>query len=124
MLIVDDNDAYRAGMVRTARAHPEIELVAEVDGGHEALDAIDRLRPDAALVDLRMPCVDGLEVCRRVADMSPPPACRVIILSGADVDESVRDAVLDAGAVAFLTKDLPRREILHAVLLRCARIAA
>ncbi|MCW3011456.1 MAG: hypothetical protein JWO90_1860 [Solirubrobacterales bacterium] len=115
LAIVDDNDVYRAGMVRAAVAHPDIDLVAEADGGVAALDVIARHRPDIALVDLRMPSVDGIDVCRRVPRMSPPTHCQVVILSAA-TEAGVHDLALEAGAVAFLTKDLPRKEILRAVV--------
>ncbi len=122
-MIVDDNDTYRAGMVRAAEAHPSIDLVAEADGGIAALDAIAQHRPDLALVDLRMPAVDGIDVCRRIQRISPPLECRVVILSAA-TEEGVRELALEAGAVAFLTKDLPRKEILRTVLALAERRAA
>ncbi len=115
LVIVDDNDAYRAGMVRAASAHPGIDLVAEADGGVAALDAIARHRPDLALVDLRMPSVDGIDVCRRVAAMDPTLLCRIVILSAA-TEVGVRELALEAGAAGFLTKDLPRSAILRTVL--------
>lgn len=115
LLIVDDNDAYRAGMVRAADAHAGIDLVAEADGGMAALDAIARHQPDVALVDLRMPSVDGLEVCRGALAMNPSVETRVVILSAA-TETGLREEALEAGAVAFLTKDLPRKEILTHVI--------
>ncbi len=115
LVIVDDNDAYRSGMVRAADAHPEIDLVAEADGGLSALDAIAVHRPSFALVDLRMPTVDGIDVCRGVARIEPPLECRVVILSAA-TEVGVHEMALEAGAIAFLTKDLPRKEILRRLL--------
>lgn len=122
LLIVDDNDAYRAGMVRAADAHPGIDLVAEADGGAAALDAIVRHRPDVALVDLRMPQVDGVDVCHGVARLEPASECRIAILSAA-TEAGLHDQALDAGAMAFLTKDLPRRQILDMVLTLASRTA-
>ena len=115
LVIVDDNDAYRAGMVRAADSHPGIDLVAEADGGAAALDVIARHRPDVALVDLRMPSVDGVEVCRRVPQIEPPLDCKVAILTAA-TGTDVHESVMAAGAAACLTKDLPRKEILRIVL--------
>lgn len=115
LVIVDDNDAYRSGMVRAADAHPEIDLVAQADGGLSALDAIAVHRPSLALVDLRMPSVDGIDVCRGVTRIDPPLNCKVVILSAA-TESGVHEMALEAGAVAFLTKDLPRKEILRRVL--------
>jgi two-component system nitrate/nitrite response regulator NarL len=123
LLIVDDSDAYRAGMVRAADAHHGVDLVAEADGGAAALDAIARHRPDVALVDLRMPNVDGVDVCRGVARLEPATDCKVVILSAA-TEAGIHDEALDAGAIAFLTKDLPRKQILDMVLSLVGRHAA
>ena len=117
LLIVDDNDAYRAGMVRAATLHPDIDLVADVDGGAAGLTAIEEHRPDVALVDLRMPSLGGMELCRRLTGVSRPKSVQLVVLSAAD-EAGVRTEALRAGAVAFLTKDLPRKDILgHVVSL-------
>lgn len=115
LLIVDDNLPYRAGMVRAAMAHPEFEVVAEAEGGAEALEEIERHAPDLALVDLRMPRVDGIEVCRRIPQLEPAVGTRLVILSAA-IEPEVHQIAMDAGAVRVLTKDLSRREILTTLL--------
>ncbi len=115
LIIVDDNLPYRAGMVRAATAHPDFDVVAEAEGGAEALEAIALHAPDLALVDLRMPRVDGIEVCRRIPELVPAVGTRPVILSAA-IEPEVHQIALDAGAIRVLTKDLSRREIL-AVLL-------
>ena len=123
LVIADDNDSYRDGMVRAADRHPDVDLVAEADGGVDVLVAIARHRPDVALVDLRMPGVDGFDVCRRLAAAVPYLPVAVIILSAA-TEAGLRDAALAAGAVGFLTKDLPRNDILRHVVALAARAAA
>ena len=115
LVIVDDNLPYRAGMVRAAAAHPEIEVVAEVEGGAEALEAITLYAPDLALIDLRMPRVDGIEVCRRIPKLVPAVDTLPVILSAA-IEPEVHQIAMDAGAAQVLTKDLSRREILTALL--------
>ncbi len=115
LLIVDDNAAYRSGMVRAVSAHPEFDLVGEAEGGAEALAQITALEPDLALVDLRMPRVDGIEVCRRVVGAVPPVKTRVVILSAA-IEPEVHEIARAAGAIEVLTKDLSRREILTTLL--------
>ena len=121
LVIVDDNAPYRAGMVRAAVAHPDIELVAEADSGVAALDVIAAHRPEIALVDLRMPNVDGIDVCRALPKLIPGVDCRVVILSAA-TEAGVHELVLEAGAAAFLTKDLPRKDILRIVLELACRV--
>lgn len=115
LVIADDNDAYRAGMVRAAAQHPDVDLVAEADGGVAALEAIVQHHPDVALVDLRMPVVDGLDVMRRLAHVEPRVGSLVVILSAA-TEAGVRAEALEHGAIDFLTKDLPRKDILARVV--------
>jgi DNA-binding NarL/FixJ family response regulator len=119
VLVVDDSPVYRRGMARAVRLHSGLELVGEAGGGQAALDAIERLRPDVVLLDLRMPDIDGLEVLDRLRDLDPPPRCKVLIVS-ASIDEHVEHAARAAGAAGCVSKDLARAEIC-ATALRVAR---
>jgi two-component system NarL family response regulator len=119
VLVVDDSPVYRRGMSRAVGLHKGLELVGEADGGEAALDAIERLRPDVVLLDLRMPDIDGLEVLDRLRDLDPPARCKVLIVS-ASVDEHVEHAARAAGAVGCVSKDLARADIC-ATALRVAR---
>ena len=123
LLIADDNDAYRAGMIRAAEQHVSVDLVAEADGGAAAVAAILQHRPDVALVDLRMPSVDGLDVLRRLAHAVPRLDVAVVILS-AGTEATACDDAFAAGAAAFLTKDLPRKDILNRLVALASRMAA
>ena len=86
VLVVDDSPVFRRGMSRAVGLHAGLELVGEAGGGEAALEAIERLRPDVVLLDLRMPDLDGLEVLERLRDLDPPADCRVLIVS-ASLDE-------------------------------------
>jgi len=119
VLVVDDSPVFRRGMSRAVGIHAGLELVGEVDGGEAALDAIERLRPDVVLLDLRMPDLDGLEVLERLRDLDPRPACRVLIVS-ASLDEGIERAARAAGAAGCVSKDLARADIC-ATALRVAR---
>ncbi len=110
ILIADDSDAYRSGMARAIRAHEELELVGEVDSGVAALAAIVDLQPDVALLDVRMPGLDGLEVCQSIRSTEPSPTTRVMLLS-AYVDETVLERARQVGADAYLSKAAPRNDI-------------
>src|SRR5690242_21264066 len=81
VLVVDDSPVYRRGMGRAVGLHNGLELVGEAEGGKAALDAIERLRPDVVLLDLRMPDIDGLEVLDRLRELGPSPQCKVLIVS-------------------------------------------
>jgi DNA-binding NarL/FixJ family response regulator len=110
VLIADDSDAYRSGIARAVQAHADLELVGEVDGGDAALTAITQLAPDIALLDVRMPGLDGLEVCERVRALLPPAATRVVLIS-ASMDATVVARAREVGADAYLSKAASRREI-------------
>ena len=119
VLVVDDSPVFRRGMGRAVRFHSGLELVGDADGGEAALEAIERLRPDVVLLDLRMPDLDGLEVLERLRDLDPPPRCKVLIVS-ASLDEGIEQAARTAGAAGCVSKDLARAEIC-ATALRVAR---
>jgi DNA-binding NarL/FixJ family response regulator len=120
VLVVDDNQIFRRGMVRAVERYAGLDLVGEADSGEAALDAIARLRPDVVLLDLRMPDLDGLSVLERLRSAGPPPpACRVLIVS-ATLDDDVERAAGAAGAAGCIGKDRPRADIC-ATALRLAR---
>jgi DNA-binding NarL/FixJ family response regulator len=119
VLVVDDSPVFRRGMGRAVEVQGGLELVGEAGGGEAALEAIERLRPDVVLLDLRMPDVDGFEVLERLRDTDPPPSCRVVIVS-ASLDGETERAALAAGAAACVSKESPRAEICAAAL-RLAR---
>jgi two-component system nitrate/nitrite response regulator NarL len=110
VVIADDSDAYRSGMARAIRAHDDLDLVGEVDGGVAALAAIIDLQPDVALLDVRMPGLDGLEVCERVRAAMPSPHTRLMLLS-AYMDDTVIERAREVGADAYLSKASSRRDI-------------
>jgi CheY-like chemotaxis protein len=119
VLVVDDSRVYRRGMGRAVGHHNGLELVGEAEGGEAALDAIERLRPDVVLLDLRMPDIDGLGVLDRLRDLDPPPRCKVLIVS-ASLDDHVEEAARAAGAAGCVSKDMARADICAAAL-RIAR---
>lgn len=112
MVIADDQMLVRAGFRKLLEVDPEIEVLADVGDGLEALEAVQRLQPDVVLMDIRMPGVDGLEATRRLAELNSPT--RVLILTTFGVTEYVYEA-LRAGASGFLLKDAPAEELLAAV---------
>jgi two-component system nitrate/nitrite response regulator NarL len=110
VVIADDSDAYRSGMARAIRAHDDLDLVGEVDGGVAALAAIVELQPDVALLDVRMPGLDGLEVCERVRSARPASTTRLMLLS-AYIDDAGMERARAVGADAYLSKAASRRDI-------------
>jgi two-component system nitrate/nitrite response regulator NarL len=113
VLIADDHPVFREGLVRAVASRAEMELAGEETDGRAALDAILRDPPDVALVDLRLPGLDGIAIARAVVREKLPT--RVVILSAYDDAELVW-AALEAGAAGYLTKDARREEITDGVL--------
>jgi two-component system nitrate/nitrite response regulator NarL len=113
VFIADDHPVFREGLVRAVAARSEMELAGEAVDGRAALDAIQAAPPDVALVDLRLPVLDGIAIVRAVVRETLPT--RVVILSAYDDAELVW-AALEAGAAGYLTKDARREEITDGVL--------
>ena len=90
----------------------DLELVGEASTGLEAIAAVERVRPDVVLMDIRMPELDGVEATRRICATPASPA--VLILTTFDLDEYVY-ASLRAGASGFLLKDAPGDDLISAI---------
>jgi DNA-binding NarL/FixJ family response regulator len=111
VVIADDQELVRSGFAMILDAQPDIEVVAEASDGNEALAAVREHRPDVALLDIRMPNLDGIEAARAVCAQTD---CRVLMLTTFDQDDYVYDA-LYGGASGFLLKDVRRDDLVHAV---------
>ncbi|MFI9744925.1 response regulator [Streptomyces sp. NPDC052494] len=111
VVVADDQELVRSGFAMILDAQPDIEVVAEAGDGTEAVEAVRRLAPDVALLDIRMPRTDGIEACRTISAESD---CRTVILTTFDTDAYVYEA-LHAGASGFLLKDVRRDDLVHAV---------
>jgi DNA-binding NarL/FixJ family response regulator len=115
VLIADDQALVRAGFRRILESDGQIEVVAEAANGLEAVAAVARASPDVAILDVRMPQLDGIEATRRiVGDLEDSP--RVLILTTYSSDEYVYEA-LRAGASGFVLKDVAPDELLNAVMV-------
>jgi DNA-binding NarL/FixJ family response regulator len=122
VIIADDQAMVRAGFRRLLEAEVDIEVTADAADGAQAVELVTKLKPAVALLDVRMPHMDGIEATRRITAVT---ATRIVILTTFDLDEYVYDA-LRAGASGFLLKDAPPEqmiEALHAVTRGDALIA-
>ncbi|MFD3870053.1 response regulator [Streptomyces sp. NPDC058623] len=113
-MIVDDDALVRLGLADLLGSDPGIEVVAQATDGVEAVDKAVAHRIDVALMDIRMPRMDGITATARLRALDHPP--KVITLTTFDLDEYVYNA-LAAGADGFLLKDTDPTEILRAVHL-------
>ncbi|MPV38932.1 response regulator [Georgenia subflava] len=112
VVVVDDDPLVRAGLRMIVGGDPAIDLVGEASDGQEALDVVERERPDVVLMDIRMPRLDGLAATRRLTERGS--TTRVIVLTTFDADEMVLTA-LRHGAAGFLLKDTPPPDLVDAV---------
>jgi DNA-binding NarL/FixJ family response regulator len=113
VLLADDQALVRTGFRMILKAEPDIEVVGEAADGEQAVAATRRFQPDVAVMDVRMPQMDGLEATRRIL-AAPGVHTRVLMLTTFDLDEYVYDA-LRAGASGFLLKDGPADQLVAAI---------
>jgi DNA-binding NarL/FixJ family response regulator len=114
VVVADDQDLVRTGLVMILSAQPGIEVVGEAADGLAALDQANRLRPDVLLCDIRMPGLDGIEVTRRLAGPDVVDPMAVVVITTFDLDEHVLGA-LRAGARGFLLKDAGPQLLVQAI---------
>jgi DNA-binding NarL/FixJ family response regulator len=114
VVIADDQQMVRRGFKVILESEADIEVVAEAGDGREAIELVRRHQPAVALLDIRMPVLDGLKAARQIIELHP--ATRVLILTTFDADDYVYTA-LRAGASGFLLKDAPADHLVTAV--RC-----
>jgi len=115
VVIADDHPLYRDGVARAISETPDLQLVGQAADGWGAFFLIKKLRPDVALVDLKMPGVDGIELCSRLRETRPPSRTRVVLLS-AYLDEEIVSRARTAGAAAYIGKDGSREQICSALV--------
>ncbi len=108
VVVADDHPLFREAVVRAVRERPEFELVGEAADGREALELIREHAPDVAVLDVKMPELDGLKVLNAV--QRDALSTRVVLLS-AFLDGATAFEAVAGGAAAFLSKDADRRRI-------------
>ena len=112
VVVAEDQHLVRAGLVTMLRVSDGFEVVGEVADGEAAVAAVRRTQPDVALLDLRMPVLDGIAATRRI--VAEVPRTRVLALTTFGSDEFLFGA-LEAGASGFLLKDVAPEALLEAV---------
>jgi DNA-binding NarL/FixJ family response regulator len=112
VLIADDQALVRAGFRMILEAEDDFDVVGEAADGREAVDAVQRLRPDVVLMDVRMPELDGIAATRAL--LAGDGSTKVVMLTTFDLDEYVYDA-LRAGASGFLLKDVPPEQLVDGI---------
>jgi len=112
VLLADDHAIVRSGVAQILNEERGISVIAEAADGAEAVDLFARVRPDVALVDLRMPKLEGVQVVEQIRERFPDAA--IVILTTYDTDNDIERA-LRAGAKAFLVKDVSPQDLVACV---------
>lgn len=112
VVVADDETLFRSGLAMIVDAQNDLEMVAEAEDGHEAVEAVRRHRPDVVLMDIQMPLLDGIRATQEIVRLGLPT--RVLILTTFGIDKNVY-AALRAGASGFLLKTVPPSQLADGV---------
>ena len=113
VLLADDQELLRDALVVILDAQPDIEVVAQASNGEEVIAGARATTPDVAVLDVRMPVMDGIEATRQLR-AAGFQRLGILMLTTFDLDEYVYEA-LRAGANGFMLKDVPRATVIEAV---------
>ncbi|HLJ13406.1 MAG TPA: response regulator transcription factor [Bryobacteraceae bacterium] len=116
ILIADDHEIVRRGLISLLAAKPDWTVVGEAESGREAVELAKTLRPDIAILDVGMPELNGLEATRQV--LKALPQTEILILTMHESEQIVRE-VLDAGARGYVLKSDAGRDLVAAVEALC-----
>jgi len=116
ILIVDDKEQVRQDLRMALTLSNEIEILGEASNGLEAIHLVEILQPDAVLLDLEMPIMDGYKAASAIKSLSP--SCRGIILTVHDYT-AARQKALQTGADLFIVKGTPVEQLIQAILGKC-----
>jgi DNA-binding NarL/FixJ family response regulator len=114
VLIADDQALIRSGLRAIIESEPGMEVVGEAGDGADAVEAVRRLRPHVALMDIRMPRLDGVAATRALLRGAAPVPTKILILTTFHLDAYVTEA-LRAGASGFLLKEATADQLIEAV---------
>lgn len=112
ILVADDHEVVRRGLVLVLKQEADFEIVGEAHNGVEAVDLAEQTAPDLILLDWKMPALNGLKASRKIKDKNNQ--IRTLVLSGAPVETAVLDA-LDQGVDGFIHKDVSSKELAKAI---------
>jgi two-component system nitrate/nitrite response regulator NarL len=113
VLVADDHPVYREGIVRAVKERPDLELVGEAADGREALAEIKRLKPDVAVLDIRMPGLDGTQV---LGAMRRDGVATEVLFLSAFMEPELAYSTVASGARGYLSKEAARQEICEAIV--------
>ncbi|WP_112262073.1 response regulator [Lentzea terrae] len=113
VLLVDDHEIVRRGLVQLLAQADDVNVVGQADSAAAAITLAPRLKPDVAIIDVRLPDGDGVTVCREIRSLvQPAPAC--LMLTSYSDDEALFGAIM-AGASGYMLKEVSGNDLVAAV---------
>ena len=112
ILVADDHPLVREGLMAVINRRPDMRVVAEASDGRDAVDKFFTRKPDIALLDLRMPLMDGIEAALAISERQP--GARIVIVSSYQSEEEVYRA-MRAGAQGYILKDAPLDDLIECI---------
>ena len=113
VLVADDHPIYREGIVRAINERPDLELIGEAADGREALEKIQELGPEVAVLDIRMPGLDGTQV---LSAMRRDGLATEVLFISAFMEPELAYKTVAAGARGYLSKEASRQEVCEAII--------
>ncbi len=112
LLVIDDHEMVREGLKAMLSAESDFEIVGDAANAEQAYELIHRLRPDIILLDIRLPGISGIEICRNVTEHYPEIA---VIIVTTFTDETLVAQCIQAGARGFIVKDIERFDLKRSI---------
>ena len=112
VFLLDDHEIVRQGVRDLLETQPDMQVIGEAGTASSALARVPALRPDVAILDLKLPDGDGVSVCRDIRSRVPEVAC--LMLTSVDDDEALFNAIM-AGAAGYVIKDIRGADLVSAV---------
>jgi NarL family two-component system response regulator LiaR len=112
IVVVDDQNVVREGLVAILANYPDIEVIGQAADGIQAMDVIKQVKPEVVLLDLAMPNQDGLTTIPKIKEYAP--STRILVVTGFAENDLVYQAI-KAGALGYILKDATREQLLQAI---------
>ncbi len=112
LFVIDDHEMVREGLKAMLKAESDFEIVGDAANAEQAFALIDRLHPDVILLDVRLPGMSGVEICRNVTERYPEIA---VIIVTTYTDETLVAQCIQAGARGFIVKDIERFDLKRSI---------
>ena len=112
ILLADDHVILRQGTRQLLEQSPDMNVVGEASDGAEAVELVNKLKPDVVIIDVAMPGMNGIEATKKIKETLP--GTRILVLTGYDYDEYIF-SLLEIGAAGYLLKDVSGDELVGAI---------